>query len=157
VTALIHHGPMKFSLDGELVKLKIMVPLKDLICMPGHKKEVNQFVGSIYLTNISNHHPQVFLGMGKSNNDLALYISLLVNGLVLHSCMLYLGYSTNVMTLKIMHELGLKISKTYKSMQAVDLREVQVCGVIKVLEVHLQMFLIRVLTMDVLVIDCPVK
>jgi hypothetical protein len=76
--------------------------------------------------------------MGKANNDPApFYISLLVNGLVLHSFMLYLGSSTNMMTLKIMHELGLKISKTYRNMQTMDLREVRVCGVIKVLEVHL--------------------
>jgi hypothetical protein len=149
---------MNFSLEGELVKLKILVPLKDLIYMHGQKKAVNQFVGSIDLTNLSHHHPQVFLSMGKTNNDPApFYISLSINGLVLHSFMLYLGSSTNMMTLKIMHELGLKISKTYRNMQTMDLREVRVCGVIKVLKVHLQMFLVRVLTMDVLVIDCPVK
>jgi hypothetical protein len=74
-------------------------------------------VGSINLTNLSDHHPQVFLSMRKANNDPApFYILLLVNGLVFHSFMLYLGSSTNMMTLKIMHELGLNIYKTYKNM-----------------------------------------
>jgi hypothetical protein len=85
------------------------------------------------------------------------YISLLVNGLILHNCMLDSRASTNVMTLEIMHELGLQISKPYRNVQAMDSREVQVCGVIKDLEVCLQVCPVRVLTMDVVVIDCPVK
>jgi hypothetical protein len=35
MTAMIHHEPMKLCLEGELVKLKILVPLKDLICNLG--------------------------------------------------------------------------------------------------------------------------
>lgn len=62
--------------------------------------------------------------------------------------------STNVMTLKVMNELGLKISRPYKNVQAVDFQEVQVCKVIKDLEVCLQKYPRTVLTMDVIVIDC---
>jgi hypothetical protein len=71
--------------------------------------------------------------------------------------MLDSGASTNVMTLEIMNELGLKISKPYRNVQAMDSREVQVCEVIKNLEVHLQECPEQVLIMDVVVIDCLVK
>jgi hypothetical protein len=100
----------------------------------------------------------VYLGMGNANNDLApFYISLLVNGLILHNCMLDSRASTNVMTLEIMHKLGLQISKPYKNVQAMDSREVQIYRAIKDLKVCLQVCLVRVLTMDVVVIDCPMK
>lgn len=69
--------------------------------------------------------------------------------------MLDLGASTNVMTLKAMNELRLTISRLYRNVQVMDSREVQVCGVIKDLEVRLQEYLERILTMDVVVIDCP--
>jgi hypothetical protein len=68
--------------------------------------------------------------------------------------MLDSGASTNVMTLEIMHELGLQITKPYRNVQEMDAREIQVCGVIKDLQVHLHVCPLKVLTMDVVVIDC---
>jgi hypothetical protein len=52
VTALIHHEPMVFSLEGQLAKINISIPLKDFFHMLGQKEAVNWFVGS--LTNFSN-------------------------------------------------------------------------------------------------------
>lgn len=73
-----------------------------------------------------------FVGMGKTNSDPApFYISLLVNGLILRNCMLDFGASINVMTLEIMCELGLQITKPYTNVHVVDVREIHVCGVIK--------------------------
>jgi hypothetical protein len=48
--------------------------------------------------------------------------------------MLDSGAYSNVMTLEIMHELGLQITKPYRNVQAMDAREVSVCGVIKDLQ-----------------------
>jgi len=67
--------------------------------------------------------------------------------------MLDLGASTNVMTLEVMIELGLTVSRSYRNVQEIDSREVQVCGVIKDLVVRLQEYLGRIWTMDVMVID----
>jgi hypothetical protein len=71
--------------------------------------------------------------------------------------MLDFGFSTNVITLEIMHELGLQIAKPYRNVQAMDAREIQVCGVIKNLHVHLQVCPLKVLTMDVVVKYCLMK
>jgi hypothetical protein len=95
--------------------------------------------------------------MNKVDEPPPFYISLLVNGLLLWNCMLDSGASTNVMTLEVMNELGLTVSRPYRNVQAMDSREVQVCGVIKDLEVRLQEYPERILTMDVVVIDCPAK
>jgi hypothetical protein len=71
--------------------------------------------------------------------------------------MLDSGASTNVMTLEIMCELGQKITKPYRNVQEVGAREIQVCGVIKDLEFHLHECPFKVLTMDAVVIYCPIK
>jgi len=71
--------------------------------------------------------------------------------------MLDSGASTNVMTLEVMNELGLTISRPYRNVQGIDSREKQVCGVIKGLKVRLQEFSNRILTMDVVVTDCLAK
>jgi hypothetical protein len=61
------------------------------------------------------------------------------------------------MTLEVMNELELTISRPYRNLQMMDSREVQVCGIIKGLEVHLQEYLDRMMTMGAVVIDCPAK
>jgi hypothetical protein len=63
-------------LEGELAKIKILVPLKDLICIPCQKEAVSRFVGSGNVTNLSDENPQIFLGMGKTDSDPTPFISL---------------------------------------------------------------------------------
>jgi hypothetical protein len=66
------------------------------------------------------------------------------------------GASTNVMTLEIMRELGSQINKPYINVQVVDARKIQACGLIKDLQGHLDVCPLKVMTMDVVVIDCHV-
>jgi hypothetical protein len=61
--------------------------------------------------------------------------------------MLDFGASTND-DLEIMCELGSQITKPYKNVQVVDGREIQVCGVIKDLQVHLHVCPLKVPTME---------
>jgi hypothetical protein len=81
------------------------------------------------------------------------FISLTVKNFFLHNCMLDSGASTNVMSLKVMEHLGLKISRPYKNICAMESREVKVCGLIKDLQVHLAAHQDICLVMDVVIID----
>lgn len=67
--------------------------------------------------------------------------------------MLYSGVSTNVMIFKVMIELWLTISRHYRNVQVMDSKEEHVCGIIKRIEVHLQEYPKKMLTMDVVVVD----
>ena len=120
--------------------------------MPRQREVIDRFGGSCELPK---DHPQVLLCIGKINGDRApFYISSFVNDLILYNCMLNSRASTNVMTLEIMYELGLKISNPCRNVHAMDSREVQDCGDIKDLEFCLQQCTERILIMDVIVIDC---
>lgn len=83
------------------------------------------------------------------------FISLLVNELVLHNCMLDSGASTNIMPLREMQQLGLEVSRLYRNVCGVDSRPIQVCGLIKDLKVSLATFLDISLVMNVVLIDIP--
>jgi hypothetical protein len=57
VTSSILHEPMNFSLEGELAKIKIPIPIKDLICMPSQREALSRFVSSGIVTNIYDENP----------------------------------------------------------------------------------------------------
>jgi hypothetical protein len=80
-------------------------------------------------------------------------ISLMVNDLWLHNCMLDSGAPTNVMTLQVMNQLGLKITRPYRNVCEIDSRVIKVCGLIKDLEVRLVDYPEVPFVMDVVVID----
>ena len=52
------------------------------------------------------------------------YVSLLVDNLLLHNCMLDSGASSNVVTRKVMEQLNLRITRPYHNVCAMDAREV---------------------------------
>jgi hypothetical protein len=62
------------------------------------------------------------------------FISLVVNDLFLHNCMLDFGDSTNVMSLKVMNQLGLRITWPYRNVGGIDsiVMDVVVIGVLYV-------------------------
>jgi len=60
----IQQEPSEFSLESELAKIKIPIPLKDMIRMSSQKEAMRIFVGSSNVTNLSNEKPQIFFGMG---------------------------------------------------------------------------------------------
>jgi hypothetical protein len=53
------------------------------------------------------------------------FITLVVNNLLLHNLMLDSGASTNVMYLKVMNELGLETTRTYKNACRIDSKEIK--------------------------------
>jgi hypothetical protein len=56
-----------FSLEGELAKIKISVPLKELIRVPGQKEAAHRFINAGDSINLADENPQVYLGMGKND------------------------------------------------------------------------------------------
>jgi hypothetical protein len=60
--------------------------------------------------------------------------------------------STNVMSLKVMNQLGLRITRPYRNICGMDSREIKLCVLIKYLHVKLAAYLDISVLMDVIVI-----
>jgi hypothetical protein len=84
-------------------------------------------------------------------------MSLQINGLILRNCMLDSCASTNIMTLEVMNQLGLQITRPYRNVKAMDAREVECLGIIKDLQFCLLACPQRCMVMDAVIIDCPTR
>jgi len=128
-----------FDLDltHELSKIKIPVSLQKLSRLPGQVDLIAKFLGVSSSIDPTDNNPKVFLGVNQVDDTPPFYISLIVNKLLLHNCMLDSSASKNVMTLNVMKVLRLTVTKPYHNVQAMDSQEVEVCGVVKNLEVRL--------------------
>ena len=69
--------------------------------------------------------------------------------------MLDLGASSNVMTKKVMEELNLRVSRPYHNICSMDSKRIEVCGIIKDLQLFLAAYPDKIMTMDIVVIDIP--
>jgi hypothetical protein len=103
--------------------------------------------------------PVIFQAMnqGKRNGSHSpFFITFLINNLLFHNCMLDYGASTNVTSLKVMNQVGLKTTCSYKNGCAKDSREIEVCGLIKDIQVKLVAYIDITLLMDIVIIDVPI-
>ena len=69
--------------------------------------------------------------------------------------MLGSGASSNILTRRVMEQMGLTISRPYQNVCAMDLREIDVVGIILNSLVKLAAYLDIGVTMDIVVIDVP--
>jgi hypothetical protein len=94
----------------------------------------------------------IYLDRKKDNNP-PFYLSLGMNDLFLKNCMLDYGASANVMSLKVMEQLGLKTTRTYGNICGIDSKRVKVYGLCEDVEVFLIDFPHFILVMNIVVID----
>jgi hypothetical protein len=83
------------------------------------------------------------------------FVSLEINDLCLHNCMIESKTSVNMMSLKVVNQLGLEITGPYKDVYGFESKGIEVCGLIEGLEVHLVDYLDFPLIMNIVFIDVP--
>jgi hypothetical protein len=85
----------------ELLKIKILVPLLELLQMPDQKQKVARLLDFGEPTETTDDNLKVYLEYAKSEDDPPFFISLVVNDLLLDNCMLAFGAPNNVMPLEV--------------------------------------------------------
>lgn len=155
-----------FILSKELEKVKIEVPLLELVKTPGYKKEIADFINLSQsdevgdIVNLQEEKPVVTFGPHVEEVDSSIppfYISVLLHDFILHNCMLDSGASHNLMPLSMMKELNLKITKPYRDLYSFDSKMVKCVGLIKDMVVSLAQIPARIIMMDVVVADIPAR
>jgi hypothetical protein len=144
---------LNIDMDGILEKVNIHVPLIEIIKIPSMRNKVEIFLK----VQGEPRDPPILLQanhLRRTNEDYPpFFITLEVNNMWLNNCMLDSGASTNVMTLKVMKQLGLEITRPYGNVCGIDSKEIRVYGLIEDLLVHLARYLEIVIVMDVVVLD----
>ena len=158
--------PSSFSFELEVQKLKIFVPLIELVKSEVFRKPIVKALEleitqtSTDSVNLQDDKPAIVLSPmiePADNNSPSLYISLTIHDKILHNCLLDTRASHNLMPKAIMEELGLDITRPYHDLFSFDSRKVKCLGLIKDLAITLTQLPMKSMMMDIVVADVPPK
>jgi hypothetical protein len=158
--------PSYFNFEHEIQKIRIPVPLSELVKHEDFKRSLSKLLQSepschsTDSVNLQDEKPTVILGPlieDRDDSSPPFYTSLNIHDKVLHNCLMDSGASHNLMPKTVMDELGLEITKTYHDLYSFDSRKVQCLGVIKDLVVTLFQLPMKSVVMDIIVVDVPPK
>jgi len=144
---------IKLHIDIGVVIGKMTIPilLKEIAKLPKQQQQLKNSPGiqeEELLEKLQNIHiPDQNLGHEP------FLLTLAINDLFLHNCMLDLGASTNIMPLTVMKQLGLSITWPYKRVCGFNSKHVEVEGIIKDLKASLARNPHIFFFVDVIVID----
>jgi len=134
-----------FNLESEIAKLKVSIPLTELVKNSNYKHHVARILQIDPLSNMVNvedDHPELIFGSAiqgqpEDSEVPLLYSSLRLHEYILHNVMLDSGASHNLMPKAIMKNLGLDITRKYHDLYSCDSGRVRCIGLIKDLVVSL--------------------
>lgn len=154
-----------FSIENEIAKIKISIPLTKLVCQYVYRSQVFKALNigeNTHTVNLNDYKSNLMFGPeveGKFQEGGVppFYVSLNIHDKILHNAMLDLGASHNIMPKVFMEKLGLEITRPYKDMYSFDSSRVKCLGLIKYLCVTLAQIPAKSLVMDIVVADIPPK
>jgi hypothetical protein len=158
--------PFSFSLKHEVQKIRIRVPLSELVKHEVFKRclsKIFQPKPSSHSTdsiNLQDEKSVVILGPlveDRDDSSPPFYTYLNIHDKVLHNCLMDYGASHNIMPNIVMDDLELEVTKNYQDLYSLDSRKVKFLGVIKDLVVSLFQIPMKSLVMDIVVVDSPRK
>jgi hypothetical protein len=146
---------LDFDFEGALAKMHVNVPLKEAIKIPTIKDRFNKFFAGTPETEdppimLQANHFRIHYG-----DNPPFFMTLQMNDKYLNNCMLDTGAGANMMSLKVMQQMGLKVTRPYKNVCGFESRSVPTHGVIEDLEVRLKEFPEKVVYIDIIVVDVP--
>ncbi len=125
-------------------------------------KEINAVPSSPLPTSVSGKPPSdkvdatdAILIRDRSNYHTPFLLPYDIYNRNLYNYLIDSGASSNVMTKKVMEQLNLRVSRPYHNICSMDSKRIEVCGIIKDLQVFLAAYTDRIMTMDIVVIDVP--
>jgi hypothetical protein len=108
---------INIDLKSYFSKSHISIPFLEFEKIPSQRKKIKQILGLGEGKEESSDNTSVILKTvekgGLNGGSGLFYISLKVNNLLLKNCLLDSGASTNVMPLKTMQQLVLKVTRPY--------------------------------------------
>jgi hypothetical protein len=163
---------LSIDLGSWISNAKILVPVSDLLKIASQKekllKAINVPYGKEFVKNqevdknqekekeLHKDPPVVLTSRDKTKEESpTFFVSLKINDQWLHNCMYDSGASSNIITKGIMQRLGLKVTRPYQNICAMDSREVETLGIIIDLPVKLAFRPDFAFEMDMLAINVP--
>jgi len=146
---------LNFDFEGALSKMHVTIPLREVIKVPSVKERFDNF----FKGSDGPMDPPIMLQTDhfrvQYDEHPPFFMTLLMNNKSLNNCMLDSGVCANMMSLKVMQQLGLKVTQPYRNVCGFESRAIPTHGVIENVEVCLEKYLERVIHIDIVVVDVP--
>jgi hypothetical protein len=82
-------------------------------------------------------------------------MTLAMNGKNINNCMLDTGVGANMMSLKVMRQVGLKVTRPYRNLRGFESKSIPTHGVVENVEVRLKEYPEKMVHVDIVVVDVP--
>jgi hypothetical protein len=146
---------LDFDIEGALSKMHVNVPLKEAIKIPSIKERFNNF----FLGTTEPMDPPIMLQENHFRihygDNPPFFMTLAMNNKYLNNCMLDTGAGANMMSLKVMQQMGLKVTRPYRNVCGFESKAIPTHGVIENIEVRLKEFPEKIVHIDIIVFDVP--
>jgi hypothetical protein len=148
---------LDFDFEGALSKMHVNVPLKEAIKIPSIKERFNTFL----LGMVEPMDPPITLQADhfriQYSENPPFFMTLMMNNKYLSNCMLDTGVGANMMSLKFMQQMGLKVTRPYRNVCGFESKAIPTHGVIENVKVQLKEFPKKIVYIDIIVVDLKMK
>jgi hypothetical protein len=146
---------LNIDFESVLAKINVTVPLKEIIKIPSMRSRFERF----FKVPSEPVDPPIMLQANhfrmQYDEHPPFFMALQVNNKRLNNCMLDSGAGANMMSLKVMRQLGLETTRPYRNVCGIESRAIPTHGVVENVKVHLARYPEIVLLIDIVVVDVP--
>jgi hypothetical protein len=146
---------LNFDFEGALSKMHVTIPLKEVIKVPSIKERFDKF----FKGSDGPMDPPIMLQADhfrvQYDEHPPFFMTLLMNNKSLNNCMLDSGVGANMMSLKVMQQLGLKVTRPYRNVCGFESKAIPTHGVVENVEVCLKEYPEKVIHIDIVIVDVP--
>lgn len=162
----LNKSPSPFSFQSEIQKLRIPVPLIELVKNESFKRSIVEALepkaiqaSTNYVNLQDDKLAAIFSPMIENCEDISpsFYVSLTIHDKILHNYLLDTEANHNLMPKAIMDQLGLDITNPYHDLFSSDSSKVKCVGLIKDLAITLSQLPMKSMMMDIVVANVPPK
>jgi hypothetical protein len=146
---------LNFDFEGALSKMHVNIPLREAIKIPSIKERFHTF----FLGSNEPMDPPIMLQADhfrvQYGENPPFFMTLMMNNKSLNNCMLDTGAGANMMSLKVMQQMGLKVTRPYRNVCGFESKAIPTHGVVENVEVFHKEYPEKVVHIDIMVFDVP--
>jgi hypothetical protein len=146
---------LDFDFEGALSKMHVNVPLKEAVKIPSIKERFNTFFSG----TAEPMDPPIMLQADhfriQYGENPPFFMTLMMNNKYLNNCMLDTSVGANMMSLKVMQQMGIKVTRPYRNVCGFESKAIPTHGVVENVEVQLKEFPEKTVHIDIIVVDVP--
>ena len=135
--------------------MHVNIPLRESINIPS----IKEWFETLFLGLDEPMEPPIMLQVDhfkvQYGENPHFFMTLAMNGKNLNNCMLDTGVGANMMSFKVMQQVGLKVTRPYRNVCGFESKAIPTHGVVENVEVCLKEYPEKIVHIDIVVVDVP--